>query len=99
MKVLRGILRESLVYYERLERDLTHRLGKLPRGSVKRRRLKGRVYYYLQQRQGVKVIHRYLGSREPKELMTAIQQRRMLKQELTKVRAALKLLPRRKLAP
>ena len=98
MKVLRGILRESLVYYERLERDLLHRLGKLPQGSVKRRRLKGRVYYYFQQRRGAKVVHRYLGRNEPRDLIQAVRERRLLKQELAKARAALKLLPRRKLA-
>jgi len=98
MRVLRAILRDSLVYYERLERDLLRRLGKLPRGSVKRRRLKGQVYYYLQQRRGAKVVHRYLGRSEPKDLMKAVQERRLLKQELAKARAALKLLPKRKLA-
>ncbi len=98
MRVLRAILRDSLVYYERLERDLLRRLGKLPRGSVKRRRLKGRVYYYLQERRGSKVVHRYLGRSEPKALMQDIRKRRLLKQELAKARAALKLLPRRKLA-
>lgn len=40
MKVLKGILKESLAYYERLERDLIRRLGKLPKGSVKRRQIR-----------------------------------------------------------
>ena len=47
MKVLKGILKDSLVYYERLERDLVQRLKKLPKGSIKRRQIKGRAYYYL----------------------------------------------------
>jgi hypothetical protein len=99
MRVLKGILRESLVYYERLERDLVRRLDKLPQGSVKRRRIKGGVYYYLQQREGAKVVHRYLGRSEPSALIKTVQERRLLKQELAKARAALKLLPKRKLAP
>ena len=98
MRVLRGILRDSLVYYQRLERDLKRRLSRLPEGSVKRRRIKGRVYYYLQRRNGSKVVHRYLGRQKPVELLKEVQERRRLKQELVKVRAALRLLPRRKLA-
>ena len=98
MRVLKGILRDSLVYYQRLERDIKRRLGRLPEGSVKRRRIKGRVYYYLQRRNGSKVVHRYLGRQKPVDLLKGIRERRQLKQELVKVRAALRLLPRRKLA-
>ena len=98
MRVLRSILQDSLVYYRRLERDLKRRLSRLPEGSVKRRRIKGRVYYYLQRRNGSKVVHRYLGRQKPVELLKGIRERRQLQQELVKVRAALRLLPRRKLA-
>jgi len=98
MRVLKSILKDSLSYYQRLERDLRWRLAKLPQGNVKRRRIRGHVYYYLQRRNGEKVIHRYLGRQKPVELLKEIQERRQLKQELAKVRAALRLLPRRKLA-
>ncbi len=97
MKVLRGILKDSLAYYQRLERDLIRRLGKLPKGSVKRRQIRGRAYYYLQRREGSKVLHRYLGRKKPEELIKAVEERRQLHEELAKVRAALALLPRRKL--
>lgn len=97
MKVLKGILKESLVYYQRLERELVRRLAKLPKGSVKRRQIKGRAYYYLQRREGSKVRHQYLGRKKPEELIKSIEERRQLRGELAKVRAALALLPRRKL--
>lgn len=98
MRVLKGILKESLVYYERLERNLKRRVARLPQGSVKRRRIRGHVYYYLQRRNGSKVEHRYLGRQRPAELLKGIEERRWLKQELAKIQAALRLLPRRKLA-
>lgn len=97
MRVLKSILKDSLVYYQRMERTLQRRLAKLPQGSVKRRRIKGHVYYYLQRRNHGKVVHRYLGRQTPHQLLEDIQQRRRLKQELAKVRAALRLLPTRKL--
>ncbi len=97
MRVLAGILKDSLQYYRRLERQLVRRLAKLPRGSVKRRRIKGRPYYYVQQRQGAKIVHQYMGRQTPTAVIQAIRQRRLLKQELAKVRAALHLIPQRKL--
>ena len=51
----------------------------------------------LQRRNGGKVVHRYLGRQKPVELLKGIQERRHLKRELVKVRAALRLLPKRKL--
>ena len=98
MKVLKSILKDSLSYYQRLERDLKRRLAKLPRGSVKRRMIRGHGYYYLQRRNGGRIVHQYLGRQKPAELLKGIQERRQLKQELAKVRAALRLLPKRKLA-
>ena len=97
MEVLKGILKDSLAYYERLERDLLRRIEALPKGSVKRRRIKGRPYYYLQSRQGSKVVHKYLGIQEPKVLLEKIRLRRTLARELKKGREALRLLPQRKI--
>lgn len=98
MRVLKGILKDSLRYYQRLERDLRRRLAHLPKGSVKRRRIKGHAYYYLQKREGGKVIHRYLGRQEPSDLIKKIQQRRLLRKELAQVKAALRLIPKGKVA-
>jgi len=92
MRVLRSILKDSLHYYEGLQRNLKRRLARLPSGNVKRRRLKGRVYYYLQERRGHRVVHRYLGREKPAELIRAIDERRLLRRELAKVRDALRLI-------
>lgn len=97
MRVLKGILKDSLAYYKRLQRDLERRLARAPKGSVKRRRIKGHWYYYLQRRVGNKVIHRYLGRERPLELLKAVQERRQLLKELKRAEEALRLLPRRKL--
>ena len=98
MRVLKGILKDSLRYYKRLEGNLKRRLAKLPSGSIKRRQIKGHVYYYLQRRNGKRVMHQYLGRHKPTALLKEIQERRQLKRELAKVQAALRLLPKRKLA-
>ncbi len=97
MKVLKSILKDSLLYYSRFEKDLRRKLEGLPPGSVKRRKIKNHIYYYLQVREGKRVVHRYVGRVEPKELVERIKRRRFLESELKKVRMALRLLPIRKI--
>ena len=96
MKVLKGILKESKDYYLGLERDIRKRLARLPKGSIKRRKIGGGVYYYLQERRRAKVVHKYLGKSKPKKLVEKIEERRVLLKELKKVHKSLKLLQRAK---
>lgn len=96
MKVLSGILKESKDYYLGLERDIQKRLSRLPRGSIKKRKIGKGVYYYLQERRGEKVVHKYLGKSKPKKLIEKVEERKVLLKELKKVQKALKLLQRAK---
>jgi len=94
MIVLKGVLRESRQYYLDIKRRIERRLVRLPIGSVKERIISGRKYYYLQQRVGGKVVHKYLGSKQPESLMKDVRERVKLKRQLREVNAALKLLQR-----
>ena len=92
MEILKDVLKDSQKYYKRLEGEINKRLSRLPEGSVKKRNLRGHIYYYLQKREGAKVVHKYIGKKEPVELKEQIQERRDLKKELKKVKDALKFL-------
>jgi hypothetical protein len=94
MIVLKGVLRESSQYYLDIKRRIERRLLRLPRGSVKERIISGRKYYYLQQRVGDKVVHRYLGSKQPESLMKDVRERVKLRKQLREVNDALRLLRR-----
>ena len=94
MDALKGVLIESRKHYLDLEKRIAKRLKSLPSGSVKVRRISGAVYYYLQERVGDKVVHRYLGKEKPEALVKQISERRALKAELKKVREGLKLVKR-----
>ena len=94
MKVLKGILSESKDYYLDIKKKIEGRLAKCPRGSIKKRNIRGRVYYYLQKRRGKKVIQEYLGKNKPSELLKRVNKRKMLKSELKKVSEALKIIKR-----
>ncbi|OQX86939.1 MAG: hypothetical protein B6D55_04785 [Candidatus Omnitrophica bacterium 4484_70.2] len=94
MKVLKGILKESKEYYIEIKRKIEKKIGKLPKGSVKERKIRGRRYYYLQYREGKRVIHKYLGKNKPEELVEQIEERKALLEELKKVNEALVLINR-----
>ena len=94
MNVLKGILSESREYYIDAKAKIEKKLAGLPQGSIKRRKIAGKIYYYLQHRAGNKVQHKYLGKSEPRDLLKQLNERKVLKAELKKVNEALKILRR-----
>ena len=92
MKVLQGILSESKEYYLETRDKIKKKLANLSKGSVKERLIAGKKYYYLQQRVGKKVVHKYLGKRRPEEALNQIKERKVLSVELKKVNEALKII-------
>ena len=92
MKVLSGILKESKEYYRNIHKELNNRIKLLPKGSIKKRNIYGKVYYYLQFRKGEKVIHKYLGKEKPLKIEKNLKERRLMVKQLKQVKKALKVL-------
>jgi hypothetical protein len=96
MAILKGILKDSLDYYLDMARRLRARLKELPRGSVLKRRIGRKDYYYLIYRNGHRVISRYLGKEKPARIEKEIKERRLVKQQIKEVQENLRLLRRLK---
>lgn len=94
MKVLKGILSESRDYYLKAKGKIEKKLASLPNGSIKERNISGKKYYYLQERKGHRVVHKYLGRNKPEELVKQVRQRKLLKNELKKVKGAIRIIKR-----
>jgi hypothetical protein len=47
MKVIKGILKEELNNSLRMRKDYRRELAKLPKGSLVKKKIRGREYYYL----------------------------------------------------
>ena len=92
MNVLKGILSESKEYYIETKAKIEKKLADLPQGSIKERKIAGKIYYYLQHRCGKKVLHKYLGKVKPESLLKQLSERKVLKAELKKVNEALRML-------
>ncbi len=87
---MKGIKKKhSADYYFNARERIYDRLAQLPRGTVKERLISGRKYYYLQRREGKKVVHTYLGKEIPKDLKKQLEEREALRRELGEVQKAL----------
>lgn len=93
---IRELLREELENSRRMERDYIQALGKLLRGSLVKKLIRGRAYYYLAVREDGRVRFRYLGSKlTAKELAVyseAMRQRAQYRGLLSQVRKQVKYL-------
>jgi len=92
MAILKGILDDSWRHYNSLEGKILARLKKLHKGSIFKRRIGKKFYYYLNLRKGKKVLSKYLGREKPVELEKEIEERKKLKNQLNEVRENLKML-------
>jgi hypothetical protein len=65
---IKAVLREELDNSLRMQERYEQELSKLPKGSLVKRRIKGRDYYYLVFREDGKVRSVYRGKPEPAEI-------------------------------
>lgn len=82
MSVLEEVLREEHERSVRLSRLMEEELAALPRGSVRARLVNGREYYYLNHREGDRVVSDYVPASEVEALRAKVERRRELKAAL-----------------
>lgn len=61
MKVLKGVLKEELANSLAMKKDYERELAKLPKGSLIKKKIKGREYFYVERREDGKVKFIYKG--------------------------------------
>ena len=92
---IKDILKEELQNSLRMEHDYAREIARLPRGSLVRKRIKGRLFYYLVLRQGPKVKTLYKGrlSRiQIRQYKAGSKRRRRLKEQLSMVKKQIRYL-------
>jgi hypothetical protein len=68
MKVLKGVLKEELANSLGMQKNYERELAKLPQGSLVKKTIKGRYYYYLVSRKDGKVVFAYRGKVSDEEI-------------------------------
>lgn len=76
MSVIDEVLAEEHARSLRISNALKRELAELPRGSIRKRVIKGRTYYYLQYREGYQVKSDYVRRDEVEALRARLKRRK-----------------------
>lgn len=76
-------------YYFNYHRDLKKAIKNSPKGTLRARKIKSNLYYYLVYRDGKKVKTKYYGRKIPIELSEKIELRKRLVKKLSKTKSLL----------
>lgn len=83
MSVLEQVLEEELDRSSRLSEAMRCEMESLPKGSIRKREVRGRVYYYLTHREGDRVISDYVRADDVDRLRGQLERRKELKRSLS----------------
>ncbi len=89
LKSVNGVLKEELSRLRAAERSYVREIKRLPKGSIQKKKISGKVYPYLNYRKGSKVVSKYLGNLSKEELRSlsdTIALRRNYSDKLKEVR-------------
>jgi hypothetical protein len=92
MKLSLKMLKPSFRHFIKIRKKLEKKLVEFPKGSIKKRIIKGQSYYYLQKRFKDSIFHRYLGKAVPEKLSKKLQERLKTERLLKETNQILSLL-------
>ena len=84
-KIVKSVLEEELLRLQHFLRSLVSKLKEYPQGYLLKRRIRGKIYYYLSYREGDKIRQKYLGAlreNESEKIREQIKKRIVLKDQL-----------------
>ena len=94
MSVLDEVLKEEYDRLIKMRAAMNLEYEALPKGSISKKNIRGCDCYYLQYREGDKVISKYIKKGELNELAAKIERRRSLKKSLREIDAEMKKIER-----
>lgn len=87
MFILMEVLEEELNRLDRQQATYERDLKELPKGYISKKNIRGKEYYYLQRRDGGKIVSKYISSGDLLEVEAQVQRRKQLEASLRRVRA------------
>jgi hypothetical protein len=94
MSVLDEVLKEEYDRLLRMRSAMNAEYDALPKGSISKKIIRGCDCYYLQYREGEKIISKYIKKAELAEVSEKIERRRSLKRSLRDIDVELKKIER-----
>ena len=80
LDAIKSVLKEEFENSLQMKNDYERELGKLPKGALIKKNIKGHEYYYLLHREGQKVRFDYKGKSSPKEIEKYEEAKKLRKQ-------------------
>lgn len=90
MSILDEVLIEEYERLKRFKKMYQEKLQNLPKGYLSRKNIKGKVYYYLQYRDGEKIVSQFVPNENVELLQKQIEERRKYERRIREVEADLK---------
>lgn len=94
MSVLEEVLSEEYARSKRLLKHMEAEFVDLPKGSIRKRNIKGHDYYYLNYRSGEKVKSDYISAADISALREKIERRKSLARAIKEHKQTLKQIER-----
>lgn len=86
MSILMEVLKEELDRLDRQQKVYERDLQELPKGYISKKNIRGKVCYYLQRRDGDKVVSKYISAEELPGLEVQVARRKRLEASLRRVK-------------
>lgn len=87
MSILMEVLQEELERLDRQRQAYELHLSELPKGYISKKNIRGKEAYYLQYREGDKIISKWIPSDDLPQVEQQVKQRKMLEASLRRVKA------------
>ena len=94
MSILMEVLQEELDRLDRQQVAYKSHLRELPRGYISKKKIRGKESYYLQYREGAKIVSKWIPAANLQEVEKQVDQRKMLEASLRRVKEDQKKLRR-----
>ena len=94
MSVLDEVLQEEYERLSRMRNAMSSEYDSLPKGSLSKKNIRGYECYYLQRREGNKIVSTYVKADEVNDYSEKIEKRRSLKKSLSTIDKEMKKIKR-----
>lgn len=86
MSFLMGVFKEELERLEQQEVIYARDLQELPKGYISKKNIRGKVSYYLQHRDGGKIVSKWIPAEDLPKIEVQVKRRKQLEASLRRVR-------------
>ena len=86
MSILMEVLKEEMDRLERQQLAYEADLQEIPKGYISKKNVRGKISYYLQRRDGNKIISKYISANDLPKVEEQVRRRKQLEASLRRVK-------------